>query len=354
MDLKDITEEEIEDIYNSINLPKDYNTISPSSLKKYVQMCQLAYFFDYVKKWKFSFSTPELELGTSLHSAFEKLNRKKAFDKTRSKEELLSDFKSSWEENKDNINFKDAEKTQEKIKKAGDIGEGLVERYIESYLAKSLKPVFHKPLNQSLYVPAVEMEIDIPIYSFKRDQVLHDDYHVKGYIDLVAESTKKTRLYDEGKVLVLDYKSAAEDWKKFTVQTDLQILIYSYSIRYILKVLKTLDLPNQKEDYVGIITLIKKKKTLKKDSPWGKVRTHLIKIEDEEIFYLENLLDQVVRRIKESGDDPKNYIPSPSQRNCTNCPYQSPCLMVRKGADNQDLDEWFSRNKKKFKKRKGR
>jgi hypothetical protein len=198
------------------------------------------------------------------------------------------------------------------------------------------------------------MRVDVPFVNIKTGKAINLKHHITGYIDLMAKGKKDTKMFCEDDLMVLDYKTASREWDQFTVDTNIQLLMYAYAIRYILRNENFFpETRKDREDRVGIISLHKKNMTKKRGDPpkYGKINNYIIMISDGEIDFLQKLLLRCIDELEYSGENVHNYLPNPTPMNCKYCEYKEPCLMTRRGAGNLDINAWGEINNYRFDKK---
>ena len=219
-------------------------------------------------------------------------------------------------------------------------GLDLIEKHVNSRIRKSYGPTLYVPPYSDVHSPAVELNIDVPLVNMRTGRILRDKNHVSGFIDLVGIGEKPTSHFEPGDLMVLDYKTAAREWNQFSVDTNLQLLMYAYAVRFLLRNENWFPhLKKDKEDLVGIVCMVKQKEN-KKSEKWGKVRNYFIRITDQEIDFLERTLANCIDELERCGDQVENFLPNPSPENCGWCDYKETCLMARRGANTQDILDW--------------
>lgn len=343
--MENLNADELYDYINNRKRIEGYTTISPSSLKTFLT-CRLQYYFSYIKDWKIEVYSPNLSVGTAFHAAAESHNIETAMGKKVTKNDLFAEFEAAWDVESKMLAEEGYSQGQLDTQKL--IGLDLVERFFLSRTRKNLRsPLYLPPMAKDQYMPAVELHLDMPLMNVSKGEVIRDDYHVTGFIDNLAISQNANSTFNAQDLVVIDYKTASRVWEEFTVQTNLQILMYSYAIRHLLRNTNQLShLGKDKEDYAGIICLVKGAVYKNGNMKPSKIKNYFIKVDDEEISFLENMLTKVCDEIDRNETDINNWIPSPSPDNCRHCPYQTPCLAFRKGHSESELDAWWKKVRK--------
>lgn len=337
--LNSLNPDELYDYLRNKRSIEGYNTISASSLKTFLE-CRLKYFFQYIKDWRIIVKSPNFSIGTAFHAACELDNRNQALGVKTKKSDLFNEFELVW-----NSEMQGMDDYNQFVKdNAHTIGLDLVERYFNSGIRKAIKTELAAPYvsdNSLLKFPAAELHIDIPLYSYKLETVMSDDFRVTGFIDLVGTADQNTKNFNKGDLLIVDYKTAAKMWSQQSVNTNLQILLYAYAMRYLLKYTHMFEhLGKTKEDYIGIICLEKGKK-LKKSFKPSRIVSQFIKVNEDEFEYLEKLLLKVSSDVTKYSERMDEWPAQPEDNKCKYCPYLEPCLAYRKGAPFSDLEKWY-------------
>jgi hypothetical protein len=325
-------------IYDQINRKTNATTWSPTSTKTFLG-CRLRYFFQYVKNWRITVRSPAFSIGTSFHAAAEKLNVLEALDKDIDTADLFEEFDRVWlseiKDMKEGVEYKD----QSELDVSRQKGLDLLEKHVDSTIRKSYKPLLYTPPFSDVQTPAVEVRVDVPLVNLYTGTPYTDKHRVTGFVDAMAVAHRATSHFDPGDLMVLDYKTSSREWNQFTVDTNIQLLMYAYAIRFILRNENWFPgLNKTQEDLVGIVCLIKQKPS--GTDKWGKIKNYIIRITDDEIQYLERMLLKCVADLEASGTEVEGFLPNPTPDNCRYCEYQEPCLLVRRGARNQDIIDW--------------
>jgi len=325
-----------DDLYDKVNKRRSKNSLSPSALNTGLQ-CRRKYSFQYIKGWKVKSKSLALALGTSLHAATEHLNRSKALDKECDLQDMFAEFDAWWEEETEDLEMGIDYRYPGEPDKNKKMGNLLIEKYWNSKRRKQMEPMLYTPPGADVYVPAVEMPIEVPFINVNTGKFIDEDWTIIGYIDVIKKVTKGTRTdgLKKGDVAVLDYKTTAREFSDFKLATLIQLLIYSYGMRYMLRNENMFDdIKKDQEDYVGIIELLKRATPDK-----AHARTKMIQVTDENIEFVQNLIKDFIEDIKS-----RRFLPNFGDH-CMWCDFKQPCMMMNNG---QDPDVWWNKNKKKI------
>lgn len=307
-------------------------TISPSALIMLLG-CELRFFFQYVKNWRIAIKAAPLALGSSFHAAAEHLNRETALGRKVKTQDLFDVYDITWEEETNGVEFKSLnEKASNR-----EMGLKLIEKYLNSNRRKQFSPTLHRAEHDpTALIPAVEMEMSFPFIDLDTGEVLKDGWYIRGFIDVIKKANKDipTNGIHKGDLFVADYKTARSEYTDLMVKLNLQILMYAYGIRYMMAQIPDMfpGHKNKKEDWVGIICLIKRKDPA--------VKHILVKVTDEEIRYLQDLVLKALNRV-EAGIFLPTGLCNPTM-NCTYCEFKEPCQGLRVG---ENPEEWWAKNK---------
>jgi CRISPR/Cas system-associated exonuclease Cas4 (RecB family) len=343
MEQEQIVETNYDELYDELTQKRGVRTWSPSSTKEFLS-CRLKHYFKYVKGWRIRERSAALSLGTSFHAAAEKLNRLQALNQEFTTADLFEEFDRSWAQEISMMEEGSDYKTQGELDLNRQKGLDLIEKHFNSRIRKSYSPVLYVPPFSVQQAPAVELKVDVPFVHMRTGRLINDKYRITGFIDVVSVAEKSTSHFDPGDLMVLDYKTLGREWDQFTIDTNLQLLMYAYAMRFILRNENWFPhLKKDQEDLVGIVCLLKQRES-KKSEKWGKIKNYIIRITDGEIDYLERLLTRCIDTLEECGDQAENFIPNPTPDNCRYCKFKEPCLMVRRGGRTEDVLDWGEAN----------
>ncbi len=329
---------EYEDLWASdMAKKKGKRTISPSALMT-LMGCELKYFFSYVKNWRIKVKAPPLALVSSFHAAAEHLNREQALGRKVTKQDLFDVYDVTWAQETDGCEFKSAKDEMAQR----DTGLRLIDKYMNSTRRKQFTPtVCRAEGDHDAWIPAVEMEISAPFIDLFTGEELKDGWLIRGFIDVVKVADKDIPSVGvrAGDSFVADYKTSRSEFSDFSVQMNLQILMYAYGIRHMMKQVPDLfpeaGSAKDREDWVGIICLVKRKDPV--------IKHIMVKVTDEEIRYLQDLVLKALNRI-EAGIFLPTGLNNPTM-NCGWCEFKEPCKGLRMG---KNPEEWWAKNRQGY------
>lgn len=259
--------------------------ISASSITTYTG-CPHKWDLQYNLKKTFPSKSPSVYFGSCIHKALEAFH-KSAFINLLTLAELQGIFDTEFEREtffNENIEWASEKDKTKMIKQAHEI--------LSDYF------YIHKkdPVPLEYIVPAtgekvscIEMMFKVPITN--RDGSINPDIAYLGYIDKITRD-------QEGKIVIVDYKTAARRYENWKVTTDLQLIIYAYAFRYFLQNRIFPELDIEKESYVQYEVLLKN--LSKKDQEEGELRIQPCKkyVTDDDIKRLATQTDFCIKGIK--------------------------------------------------------
>lgn len=245
--------------------------ISTTRLNLYCD-CGLKYKFKYIDKIEKPQKSIHLVYGKSVHKALEELNKSLEMHP----EDVLQHFHNAWE--------KGLEETKINPNKYSDT---LYNIGIDSLL--------------KYYFDFVDYEV---ISTEKEFEIEYKGHTIVGIIDAIIKI--KNRL------IILDYKTAKEPYSKFNIDTSIQLHLYSYAFRELLKQ-GVFDIKNKKENNVAYYTLIKNY-----DNEEGEIKI------SKKIIKSYNGLFNVLDTFIEYHD--KVNLPNFNSVNCKWCEYKKECV----------------------------
>lgn len=343
-------EETVQDIklYNKISdllAAEEMNSkkLSPSALMCFLG-CEMQYFFRYVKGWRIAVKSGPLALGSAFHAGAEEINRQEALYGKSNIEDAIRSYNETWEDDTDGVEFK----TEKEKEKAYQMGLSLLEKYLKSDHRKKTEVMTYRALrSDNTMIPAVEMELRVPVIDLATGEELAEGWEIHGYIDVIKRATGSisgTKV-KKGELIVADYKTSRSEYTGFKVEMNLQLLMYAYAIRYLLRAYDNVfgdSFKKDREDWVGIICLTKKAAP---DKSLGTIDPIYVKVTDEEIEYLQNLVVRAIERIEAGVFLPTGIANHDSM--CAWCEYKFPCKIKRqKGSLDADVEFWWHSKKK--------
>lgn len=265
--------------------------ISTSQLTLYAE-CPLKYKFQYIDKLEKPAVSVHLAYGSAIHKALEYMN-------TQTNAQILDIYQV----------FHDSylnEMSKMNLDPFGYYNAGLyltaiksLEKYFVDFY-QTYEPTIYKDENGEK--PSLECKFTVPIYD--KDGSLIEGYSYHGIIDVVGVRDKK--------IFVLDYKTAKEDYTPFKIKTSIQLTLYAYAIRHLLKNGNFPNIKKKQEDFTLYHILIKS------DSPEIIEKKKIISERD-----INRLLYITKTFIK--GVNNQIFIPN-YQENCKWCQYKQNCL----------------------------
>ena len=254
---------------------RDY--ISYSAISTYLK-CPLQYFLRYVVGEKPAFVPSALTFGRAIHAAIEQhCWRVLAGAEPPGLDELLAAYDQAWKTDKSaRVRF----------------GRGESERSLRD-LARRMLTAFHEsPYAQpGGTILAIEEEFRAP--------VIPDCPDLFGRIDLVT--------VERGVLRITDYKTARSRWSRANIQESApQLLLYAELLRPL-------------ADELGINELQLEWVVLTKSSK-PVVESHTLTPDPRQLLRAKAMVQRAWHAIA-SG----HFYPSPSARNCSTCPFWTPC-----------------------------
>ncbi len=220
--------------------------ISASQINIYSN-CSRQYYFHYIEKILKPTSSPHLAFGSALHGALEKLNISMG-SVLLTLSEVFQEFDKIWKESieKEEIIFKGNMHDD-----LYDIGLKSLELYYKEFL--NYEPIIYKNIVTGEVKFSAECEFKVPIYDL--DGNYNENYDLYGFIDLVLKK--------DNNIYIVDHKTAKEKYKDFDINTSIQLSLYSYAFREMIKQGCFPDLKRNKEDYVMYNVFVKNYKNHK-------------------------------------------------------------------------------------------
>jgi putative RecB family exonuclease len=178
--------------------------VSFSQIDLYLR-CPMKYKFTYVDRVEPEFVPAALAFGSGIHGAVAFLLRGVQEGKAPRLDEVQGYFESYW-----------ALETQHRPVRFGekDTKESLLD------LARRMLEVFHAKREPGAEVVAVEQPFDVPLIDLDTGEIL--DRALIGTLDLVERDA-------EGRIVVVDLKTAARKYDNLQVDASLQLSVYSYA-----------------------------------------------------------------------------------------------------------------------------
>jgi CRISPR/Cas system-associated exonuclease Cas4 (RecB family) len=331
---------EFDEIYDRLKGGKASRRLSPSALNTLLQ-CPRLYWFKYIMGWKISSSGVALALGSAVHGGFEKLNRNIALGKKVHLNDIFEEFDTFWEKESEGLVLGEHYKKEKELEDNYNMGLGITEKYWNSIRRKQMSPITYQPPGASVDIPAVEMRIEVPFIDLFTDKIIDDDWMIIGYIDVIKQVKRASKGLKVGDLAVLDYKTTQREFDDFKLTTLVQLLIYAYAMRFMLRNYNMFPgMKKDREDFVGIIECLKRK------TPKNiHAKTKLISVSDEQIEQLQLLIRDAIALIRNGI-----FLPYFGDH-CGWCDFKEPCSGMTRG---EDPREWWSNNGARLSKRSNR
>lgn len=244
------------------------NYISASQLNTYCD-CSLKYKFQYIDKIEKPKESIHLHYGSAIHKAIEELN-KSLIESKIDIEDFLQVFHNEFSPHCNG--FFD--------EKLYNIGIDALIKYYRGYI------------DYEVLMTEQEFSVD-----YKGETIV-------GVIDAVIKQ--------KNKILVVDYKTSKEPYDSFKIKTSIQLSLYSYAFRELLK--QGILGKKRKEDGIAYWVLLKDYKNL-----IGDVKIHKTTIKNyNRLFYI---LDEFIGN--------KQYLPNYQSISCKWCDYKKECLSFK-------------------------
>jgi len=269
---------------------------SYSALNTYIS-CSLKYYFQYVLRIYFTEVPIAAFLGQCVHDTIEYYHLN---DNKPTLSNLINYFTNKFEEGF----LLDDIKTHFPMHKqySYDMGLRAINQFITSEKMSQAKPFIYMD-DKKGEIPAVELYFKVPV---------NEDVYLAGLIDLAENRNKK--------LIVIDHKTSSKDYTDLFIDTSLQLTIYAYAARYLLKQGKFKGTKAKKEYKVVYNIFIK---------PKSKSELKIIerKISDEDI-------DNMISTVEQVDTSAQNNIFIPANNDqCEafgGCAYKEICVMYQK------------------------
>jgi len=323
-----LTEKDLANIEAKV-YEKDKVPYFSNSRLETINQCSLKYYFNYVRKLRFDVKDPARCLGSVIHKVFEFYFKSVWAGKEVDSNDCHFLFDQLWTAEEAEIMKHRKDLDKDKCSKSKYMGIKLVSEYYKYLRAHPKVPITYiMPITKNK-IPAVELEVRVPIINLKTGKLISDKYELLGHIDLIATSKQG--------ITIEDHKTASRKYSNFKCKTSLQLLIYSYFYRYLQreKLLESLDGKElkPKESLVGFNVMLKGK--------IPSIEALFSKVGDGDLDRLYYVIENAIRLIEN-----KIYLPSNSQV-CNMCDYnmfkESICLDWQK--DMTVLDDPIKFNK---------
>ncbi len=251
--------------------PRDY--LSYSAIRAY-QQCPLRYFFHYIAGIPEEAISAALVFGSAIHRALEfHFSRLLETNTAPSLEELLSAYRSEWQEQSLPIRFSKVEQAES--------FDALAKRMLIAFAASDLA----KPEGRIL---AVEETL--------RGEIIPGLPDLLGKVDLIIETPSELQ--------ISDWKTSRAKYTHDQVEESAaQLLLYGELVR---------DFAQGKKLRLQFGVLTKTKEV--------SIDAHRFPFDQPQLDRTKRIVERVWRAIQS-----EHFYPAPSQMNCPGCPYRDPC-----------------------------
>lgn len=258
--------------------------ISASRITTYAD-CSLKYRFQYIDKLDKMKESVHLIYGSAIHEGLESLNISLKNNNSFEIEDVLQSFHNSWNN----------ELVLHKLEN---------DFFVPKLYTMGINTLIKFCNEMSDYeVLGTEFEFEVPIKT-----ISGNEYTLYGLIDAIIKV--------KDQMLIVDYKTSKEPYKKFKLDTSIQLSIYSYAIRYLLdnKIIN-FNTKKKKEDYIAYYILLKDYDTLS-----GDIKIQKKSITDKHKNRMFYIINQFI-----NGIENNIFIPNYNSQ-CEWCEYKKECL----------------------------
>lgn len=246
--------------------------------------CSLKYKFIYKDNLKKPAISVHLAYGSSVHKGLEFLN-KQLLNKKPDIEDMLQSYDDEW--NKE-ISDMGLENDKYFVPKLYYHGLNTLINYYDNFI------------DYEVIGSEIEFEVPLPIENNTEDTLY-------GLIDAIIKQ--------KDNIIIVDYKTSKETYNRFKLDTSIQLALYSYAFRHLLKEQKIYDTRKTKEDYIAYYVLLKDYETLN-----GDIKIQKKKITDKHIDRMKYIVDTSIKGINNNI-----FIPNYNSQ-CQWCEYKKECL----------------------------
>jgi len=245
--------------------------------------CSLKYKFRYIDKIHKPAMSIHLAYGTAIHKGIEELNKSLLKSKI-GLEDVFQYFHDSYHKELESMYL---EKDYFRWT-LYEMGLNSLEKFYNEYI-----------------------DYEVLATEFKFTVAGQGDYLLTGFIDAIIKR--------KGQIMIVDYKTSKEQYKKFKIDTSLQLALYSYAFRKLLNEKKLVgnfpSIKKTEEDYIAYYILMKDYKGLT-----GNIKMQRKKIGKPEI----NRMLYTCKKVLEA-EKAGIYIPNFAST-CEWCEYKKECL----------------------------
>jgi len=267
--------------------------LSASQISLY-SSCSRCYFFRYIKQIYKVTTSPHLIYGSAIHKALEKLSLSlTTIPMTR--EELIHIFTETWNKEISIIETKKGQYDNLRV-----MGIKSLQLYFNKFI--NYEPIIYKDNDQNKL--AVECKFSVPI--IYPNGVEDKDYQLHGVMDLIAKK--------QDKIFIYDHKTSKDPYDSFQVNTSIQLVLYSYAFRWMIKEGLFPDVKESEEAVVFNVILKDYKRAIPKIIPYAR------QVTEEDINNVLNIIEITLR-----GINNRIFLPN-FTKDCKWCDYQKECL----------------------------
>ena len=286
-----------ENIIDQILKDKKEKFLSATKINTYLQ-CNLKYYFKYILQRKPEFTSPALIFGGSVHKSLEYLHRNLGKMQVEI-DELFAIFENEFSlqsDSYDNIHWGRNDKDSLLL-----TGFRTIENYYN--LHKEDRPAVEltSPDGKEK-ITGVELNFISPIED-------NSEYKIHGIIDLIQ--------VEKDILTIIDHKTSLKKYDKFQINTNLQLVIYSYAFRNLLTSGYKLPIEKTKEDKVAFNVLLKDKS--------NETIRYEREISDTDIQSMLSVIKGVIYGINNGI-----FLPTYSM-NCAYCDFREFCTSFKPG-----------------------
>jgi hypothetical protein len=212
-------------------------------------LCTLKYYFQYILGISGTETNVAAFLGACVHDTIEKyyLSENKMSHK-----EMVDSFTEEFESGflfEDIVTYFPLHK-----KYSYDMGIRAIDQFLQNKRISNAKPLIYLDEKKG-EIPAIELYFKIPLVDLKTGKPYIRGVNLTGLMDL-GENRK-------GKVIVTDHKTSSKEYTEFFIDNSLQLTMYAYATRYMIKNKKFKDITTKKEHIVTYNMFLKPKKDSK-------------------------------------------------------------------------------------------
>ena len=261
--------------------------ISVSRIGLYAD-CSLKYKFRYVDKIEKPAVSVHLAYGSAIHSGLETINKALIAGETIDLSDVYQSFHSDYEKDLTTM--------------------GIENDYYRWTLyemgLRTLEKYFYELID---YEPiASEIEFDVPLIWPNGEKC--ETHTLHGLIDVILKR--------KNDLIIMDYKTSKEPYKKFKLDTSIQLGAYSYAFRQLLSQDLFPQLKKKKEDYIAYCVILKNY-----DSEIVDIKTQRKAVTDVHIDRVLNIIQTVIM-----AEANEIFIPN-FESSCNWCEYKKECLV---------------------------